>query len=136
MFNPLIKLIHDRIITYDIAYTDETTCQVIKEPNKGVQSKKYMWLFAGGPPEQFCFHYHYHPSRSHDVALNYFEDFKGYIHCDGFSAYDALASKQDDITLVGCLYHVRRKFMEVLKIVKGKEGVAHTVIQMIAQMQR
>jgi hypothetical protein len=41
----------------------------------------------------------------------------GYLHCDGFSAYDALAKKKP-ISLVGCLYHVRRKFMEVVKLVK------------------
>lgn len=55
---PLMKLLHDRILTYDIAYADETTLQVLKEPNKSVQSKKYMWLFAGGPPEQFVYYYY------------------------------------------------------------------------------
>lgn len=75
---PLIKLLHDRILTYDVAYADETTLQVVKEPNKSIQSKKYMWLFAGGPPEQFVYYYHYHPSRSHEVAHDFLEDFKGF----------------------------------------------------------
>jgi transposase len=44
LFVPLLKLMQDRILTYDVAYSDETTLQVLKEPNKGVQSKKYMWL--------------------------------------------------------------------------------------------
>lgn len=46
LLRPLLKLMHDCILTYDIAYADETTTQVLKEPSKGVQSKKYMWLFA------------------------------------------------------------------------------------------
>jgi len=131
---PLLKLMHDRILTYDIAYADETTCQVLKEPNKGVQSKKYMWLFAGGPPSEFVYFYQYHPSRSHEVAANFFEDFAGFIHCDGFSAYDSLAKKNSNIALVGCLYHARRKFVEVAKLMPNKEGVATHVIKLIAKL--
>jgi transposase len=83
LFVPLLKLMHDRILTYDVAYADETTVQVLKEPNKGVQSKKYMWLFAGGPPEEFVYYYHYHPSRSQEVARHFLEDFTAVIpaHC-------------------------------------------------------
>lgn len=131
---PLLKLMHDRILTYDIAYADETTTQVLKEPNKGVQNKKYMWLFAGGPPEEFVYYYRYHPSRSHEVAVEFFEDFKGFLHCDGYSAYDSLANKNRHITLVGCLYHARRKFVEVAKLMPNKEGVATCVINFIAKL--
>jgi len=134
LLNPLMKLLHDIIISYDIAYADETTVQVIKEPNKSIQSKKYMWLFSGGRPEQFVFYYQYHPSRSHEVVLQFFEDFKGYLHCDGFSAYDALAKMNPEIYLSGCLYHVRRYFMEVIKISKAKEGIAIDVIKYITQL--
>jgi transposase len=133
---PLLKLLHDRILTYDIAYADETTCQVLKEPNKPVQAKKYMWLFAGGPPEEFVYYYYYHPSRSHEVALNFFEDFAGFLHCDGFAAYDSLANKNKSITLVGCLYHARRKFVEVAKLMPNKEGVATHVIKLIAKLAK
>ncbi len=104
----MMKLIHKNIIDYDVAYSDETTVQVLKDPNKGVNSKKYMWLFAGGAPNKFCFYYRYHHSRSHDVALDFFEGYKGYIHCDGFPGYDALAAKSAYIKLSGCLYHARR----------------------------
>jgi transposase len=131
---PLLKLLHDRILTYDVAYADETTTQVLKEPNKGVQSKKYMWLFAGGPPDEFVYYYRYHHSRSHEVAANFFEDFAGFVHCDGYAAYDSLASKNPGITLVGCLYHARRKFVEVAKLMPNKEGVATHVINCIAKL--
>jgi len=131
---PLLKLMHDRILTYDIAYADETTIQVLKEPNKGVQSKKYMWLFAGGPPEEFVYYYHYHHSRSHEVPIVLLEDFAGFLHCDGYTAYDSLASKNPSITLIGCLYHARRKFVEVAKLMPSKEGVATHVVNTIAKL--
>jgi transposase len=125
---------HDRILTYDVAYADETTTQVLKEPNKGVQSKKYMWFFAGGPPEEFVYYYRYHPSRSHEVPLDFFDEFAGFLHCDGYPAYDSLANKNPSITLVGCLYHARRKFVEVAKLAPNKEGVASHVINCIAKI--
>lgn len=136
LFKPMMKLNHQRIIDYDIAYSDEATVQVLKDPNKGAASKKYMWVFAGGPPDEFVFYYHYHHSRTHDVAVNFFESYRGYIHCDGFPGYAALAAKSSDITLVGCLYHARRKFVEITKVVKSKEGVAHDVLKYIAQLAR
>jgi transposase len=134
LLKPFMQIKHEYILNYDIAYCDETTVQVLKDPNKGVGSKKYMWLFAGGPPDQFVFIYHYHPSRSHEVAFNFFENFNGYLHCDGFPAYDTLAGKNKTITLSGCLYHARRKFVEVVKLVNGREGVATTVVAYIAKL--
>jgi transposase len=131
LFKPMMKMIRHQIISYDIAYSDETTVQVLKDPNKGVQSRKYMWLFAGGPPDKFAYYYHYHHSRSHDVAAQFFDGYKGYIHCDGFPGYDTLASISSHIILSGCLYHARRKFVEITKMIKVKEGVAHDVLKYI-----
>jgi transposase len=136
LLKPMMKMNHQGIIGYDVAYSDETTLQVLKDPNKGAASKKYMWLFAGGPPDKFVYYYHYHHSRSHEVAANFFEKYKGYIHCDGFPGYDTLAAKSSDIVLSGCLYHARRKFVEITKIIKSKEGVAYDVLKYIAMLAK
>lgn len=136
LLKPMLALIHKTILEYDIAYADETTTQVLKDPNKGVQSKKYMWVFAGGPPDKFAFYYHYHHSRSHDVPLAFFDRYQGYIHCDGYGGYDALSEKSPDITLSGCMYHARRKFAEILKVTKATEGVAYDVLQFIARLAK
>ncbi len=134
LFKPMMEILKKTIQQYDIAYSDETTLQVLKDPNKVVHSTKYMWLFAGGPPEKFAYYYHYHHSRTHDVLLNFFENYHGTIHCDGFPGYDALAARSSRITLSGCMYHVRRKFIEITKMTQAKEGVAHTVVNFIAKL--
>jgi transposase len=136
LFKPMMRFMHQNIIDYDVAYSDETTVQVLKDPNKGVNSKKYMWLFAGGAPNKFCFYYRYHHSRSHDVALDFFAGYKGYIHCDGFPGYDTLAAKSADIKLSGCLYHARRRFVEIIKATQAKEGVAHDVLLYITKLAK
>jgi transposase len=95
-----------------------------------------MWLFAGGASNKFCFYYHYHHSRSHDVALDFFDGYKGYIHCDGFPGYDTLAAKSADIKLSGCLHHARRRFVEIIKVTQAKEGVAHDVLLFITKLAK
>ena len=136
LLKPMMSIIHRNIHQYDVSYSDETTVQVLKDPNKGVQSKKYMWLFAGGSPNQFAYYYRYHHSRTHDVPLTFFDGYKGYIHCDGFPGYDALANKSPKIILSGCMYHVRRKFVDITKMTKSTEGVAHTVVKLIAKLSQ
>jgi len=42
-------------------------------------------------------------------------DFKGYVMCDGFSAYESLAKAYPEIRLVQCWVHVRRNFVECEK---------------------
>jgi len=39
LLTPMMDIIHKNIMKYDVAYSDETTIQVLKEPSKGVQSK-------------------------------------------------------------------------------------------------
>lgn len=136
LLKPMLSLIKQEILGYDVAYSDETTVQVLKDPNKGAQSKKYMWLFAGGPSEKFAYYYHYHHARSHDVAANFFAGYKGYIHCDGYPGYDALVATSADIILAGCLYHARRKFVEIIKVTQAKEGVACDVIKFITTLAK
>lgn len=136
LLKDLVNLLHKTILSYDIAYSDETTLQVLKEQKKLVQSKKYMWLFAGGPPDKFCFYYQYHPDRSHQVPKGFFADFKGYLHCDGYPGYDALAAANNNIILSGCLYHARRKFVEVAKLSRNQDTVSNTVINYIAKIAK
>ena len=134
LLKPMMDIIKHHIRRYDIAYSDETTVQVLKEPRKSIESKKYMWLFAGGPPDQFAYYYHYHHSRSHDVPLHFFEGYKGTIHCDGYAGYDALAAQSADIKLSACMYHARRQFVEIIKISKAKTGVAVTIVNYITRL--
>jgi transposase len=83
----------DRILTDGIVYADESTTQILKELNKGVQAKKYMALSAGDSPEEFVYYYPYHSSHLHEVAAQFLEDFNGFLHGDGYVAYDSLAAK-------------------------------------------
>jgi transposase len=126
---PIYKLSQDKIVRYDIAYADETRAQVLKEPNRKPEDKSYMWCFIGGSPEERCVIYHYNISRAHTVIEEILEGFSGFLHCDGFSGYDAYAVDHNS-KLVGCWMHCRRNFFEVARSTKAK-GLADLAVKKI-----
>lgn len=134
LLSPLVDLMRERLLTYDIAFADETTVQVLKEQGRRPQKKSYMWVFSGGPPDQFGIVYRYYPGRHGVVATDFFEGYSGYLHADGYSGYNPICSL--DTTHVGCWAHTRRKFVEVIKgMSKGrKPGLADEALARIGQL--
>jgi transposase len=126
---PLVNLLQDAVLDYDVAFADETTVQVLNEPGRRAQTKSYMWCFIGGPPEQRVIIYQYHPTRAGEAALQFFDHYPGALHCDGYTGYMPLL-KSAQIIGINCFAHVRRKFVEALP--NGKEkGVAGCTIKMV-----
>ncbi|VAW72892.1 Mobile element protein, partial [hydrothermal vent metagenome] len=41
---PVINLLRDQLLSYDIILMDETTVQVLNEDGKKAQSKSYLWV--------------------------------------------------------------------------------------------
>ena len=126
---PLINLLEDNVLNYDIAFADETSIQVLKEPGRRAQNKSYIWCFIGGPPGKRSIIYQYHETREAKATEQFFEGYQGGLHCDGYAGYQKLIASEK-ITGINCLAHVRRKFMEALP--SGKEkGVAGHVVKLI-----
>lgn len=115
---PVYDVLHEKLISCTTAHADETTVQVLKEPGKKPQSKSYMWLYRSGQyeKEQIAL-YDYRSGRNAKYAQEFLEGFSGYLHCDGYQAY----KKLENVTLVQCLAHSRRKFDEALTCLKEEE---------------
>jgi transposase len=118
---PLLDLLHNEIRTGPLINMDETPIQVLKEPNRANTTKSYMWVFCGGSPDHPTVLYRYHPSRSGQQALQFLDDYRGYIQSDDYNGYDYLSGKKGIIHL-GCWAHARRKFMDVVKVRKKHRG--------------
>lgn len=132
---PLLGLFEQEILANHIIGIDETPIQVMNEPGRSNTTKSYMWVFFGNDPMHLTVLYNYHPSRS-GQALEFLKDHKGYIQSDGYSGYNELGNSAD-IIHVGCLVHIRRKFMEVVKLSKRdkkKGGTAQTILDLIGQL--
>ncbi|MGB8297691.1 MAG: IS66 family transposase, partial [Polyangia bacterium] len=133
---PLIDLMLTEIRLGLVMNLDETTVQVLNEPGRPNTTKSYMWLARGGPPGKPSVLFRYEPSRSGKVAEEIVGDFQGYLQTDGYLGYDALGQRPG-IRHMGCLAHVRRKFVEVAKAGGGKKsktGTAARVVDLIANI--
>ena len=137
LIQPLINLLQDRLLGADILQMDETPVQVLKEPGKSAQSKSYLWVQRGGPPEHPIVLYHYDPGRGAEVAKRLLEGFTGYLQTDGYAGYHAAVAAHG-LTQVGCMAHARRKFTEAVKA-QGKNkthGKAHRGLMLIQKLYR
>jgi transposase len=123
------------VLSGPVIQMDETTVQVMNEPEKSNTSTSYMWLARGGPPGKPVVDYAYHRSRGSEYAKAYLSDFSGYLQTDGYVGYETALKDRSDIIHVGCMAHVRRKFFEAGKSSK-KAGSAHQAVSKIAEFYR
>ena len=119
LLTPVYDQLHRELLTRAVLHADETTLQVLHEPGKTAQSKSYMWLYrTSGDTARPIVLYEYQPNRKQEHPQKYLTGFRGYLHTDGYSGYHNLP---EDITVVGCWAHARRKFDEAMKsLPKGK----------------
>ena len=116
---PVYKQLHKELLKRDVLHADETTLQVLHEPGKAPQSESFMWLYrTSGDTDKPIVLYEYQPGRGAKHPKEFLVGFKGYLHTDGYQGYHSLP---EDITVVGCWAHARRKFDEAVKsLPKGK----------------
>lgn len=121
---PVYEELHRQLVKREVLHADETTLQVLHESGKKAQAKSYMWLYRtgreDGPPIVL---YEYQPSRKAEYAEKFLEGFSGYLHADGYQGYHKLP---ENIRVVGCWAHARRKFDEALSALPPdkREGTA------------
>lgn len=120
-----------------VVHADETPLKVIHED----KNQCYMWVYCTGSdspgtraanaPLNIVL-YDYQNSRRRQCAADYLQGFAGYLQVDGYPGYDKLP-----YSLVGCLAHARRKFIEAQQAqVKGKTGKADWAINHIQKLYR
>ena len=116
---PVYEQMHKELLGRAVLHADETTLQVLHEPDKKPQSESYMWLYrTSGDTDKPIVLYEYQPGRGAKHPKAFLTGFRGYLHTDGYAGYHNLS---DEITVVGCWAHARRKFDEAVKsLPKGK----------------
>jgi len=117
---PLYDRMHEHLLQQDILHADETTLQVLHEPDRSAESKSYLWLFRTGKEGPPIVLFDYKPTRSGTVPHEFLSGFEGYLHVDGYSGYNGIPG----VTLVGCWAHARRGFDEALKALPAKDRSA------------
>ena len=117
----LYELLRKELLKLDVIHADETPYRVLD--SEGV--KDYVWTFLSGKHTEKPIVLYHHGSRKGAEAWDFLTGFSGYLHCDQYLGYLRL-SKQD-VTLVGCMAHARRKFCDSLPKDKARESDATSV---------
>lgn len=116
-FMPLIERMHRELVGREVIHADEVPCQVLHEEGKTASSKSYMWIYLTGtdgkPPVIL---YDYRAGRSGDYPIEFLAGFSGMLHCDGYAAYGRI----EDVVLICCMAHCRRKFYEAVPAARRK----------------
>lgn len=117
-FYPIYDRMHCQLLKRDVIHADETTCQVLHEKGRAAESVSYMWIYVSGSdnlPKIVL--YDYQPGRNGKYAKDFLEGFAGMLQCDGYQGYH----KVEDVILVCCLAHCRRKFYEAIPAERRKK---------------
>ncbi|MCW2279428.1 transposase [Heliophilum fasciatum] len=113
------------LVAQPILHADETTVQVLHEPNRAAETTSYLWLYRTGREGPPIILYDYQQTRAGTHPRQFLAGFKGYLHVDGYAGYHGIP----DVTLLCCWSHSRRKFDEAIKALpEGKRsttGVVH-----------
>lgn len=101
----------------DVLQIDESPGDYLA-PGTGSTGQGYMWYYRDA--ERGTLYCDWQLGRGHECLLETLgldgqsdlPPYTGLIQCDGFSAYQALVRRYAEISLAGCLAHIRRKFYE------------------------
>lgn len=142
----LLKPLYDAFCKQQFAKSylqaDETTIKVLpdkknkKNAIKGSNQTKnkaktgYFWVYYDPKDKHVVFIFN--PGRGRKYPAQDLKDFKGTLQTDGLSVYDAF-DKLETITLISCMAHIRRKFIDALS---NDEARAQHVIDLIAQLYK
>lgn len=130
----LCKALRKDLVSRDYVCADETTIQVLKEPERKADQKSYMWFFVSGEDDKprivYC---KYSERRNAEVPLQVLEGFRGILQTDDYAGYNAVRA-QNGLIDVGCWMHGRRGFCDVLKLTKNKSGKSRDAIVMIGKL--
>lgn len=115
-FRPLYNYLHQQLLKRQFLMADETTVQVLKEPERHPQNKSYMWLYRSGEDElPTIILYSYTQTRGGYNAGTFLSGFEGYLETDGYQGYNKVIG----IKRCCCWAHVRRYLIDAVP--KGKE---------------
>ena len=133
LIQPLINLIHERMLEEPVLHMDETRVQVLNEPGKSPQSQSFMWVLKS--LDQPAVLFHYAPTRSADIPKHLLADFSGALMVDGYEGYSAVCREQS-IKRLGCWAHARRGFVDAKKAYGGRPGKADEALALIQALYR
>lgn len=109
LLDPLYNKLKQKIISSDYLQADESPIKVLDKDKIRTTHQGYQWVYYN--PLYNLVLFNYRKGRGQNGPKEILADYNGYLQCDGYKVYDKIG-EQENITLVGCLAHARRKFFD------------------------
>ena len=107
---PVYEALRDDVRNSDYLQIDEVPWRIADSPGKS--RKGYAWQFLDNRPKSHSLYFlSMNGSRAGTVPRAELRNFRGAIQTDGYGVYDYF-ELLDNVTLLGCMAHVRRKFTD------------------------
>lgn len=135
---PLVKRLHELLLTQPILHADETPVNILKfNNNKGKLKQGYVWAYL---TPQHCQSYggfkavvyDFAESRRNEHPKAFLDKWQGQLICDDYNGYKCLFKQKQAVIEVGCMAHARRKFHELH--IKGQSLVAHEALALFQKL--
>lgn len=138
LLEPLVKAMHQQeLLTGDHLFSDDTTMPTL-DPGAGKTKVGRIWVYTQKPTKNHdgITVYQYTPNREGKHPEAFLKGFKGYLQVDAYSGFNGLfvANKQGEIACkeLGCWAHVRRKFVDIVKLYP--DSIAQAMVTMIGKI--
>lgn len=109
LLEPLYNKLKEKVLDTDYLQADESPIKVLDNDKKGKTHQGYMWVYHNPLNKTVLFNYR--KGRGQHGPKEVLADYEGILQCDGYTVYDKIG-RSKNITLTGCLVHVRRKYVE------------------------
>lgn len=130
---PLYESLGEQIRSRNYLQIDEVPWRIADTPGKC--RKGYAWQFFDATPDSHgLYFYYYKGSRAGAIPRAQLKDYHGAIQTDGYGVYDYF-EQQPDVTLLGCMAHVRRKFTDAQASHPRQTQTAIEYIQLLYELE-
>lgn len=135
----LLKPLYDALckvhFQQDYLQADESTLKVLKVKKSGKKGKAhtgYYWVYYAPGANNVVFIFD--PGRGRKYPATHLVGFKGHLQTDGLNVYDAF-DNLDNITLIACMAHIRRKFIDAIPNDKKRAEPIVLLIQQLYEIE-
>jgi transposase len=109
LITPLYDALQKEVLSSGYLHADETPIKVLDKDKKGETHRGYFWVYHNSLQDMVLFDYQ--PGRGREGPSELLKNFQGHLQTDGYAAYN-IFKEQKDVTLLHCMAHARRKFIE------------------------
>jgi len=128
--NPLIGLMHERIMESPVVSADETPVKMLTKDGVRTSTLSYMWQLSRWGPKPLVVFEH-DPTRKKEVAERLLGGYEGFVQIDGYGGYNILFADGSPRKRVGCMAHVVRRFKDLLKSLEKEQRAGHQAVKII-----